>query len=114
MHYYRYIAWMALAVMLGYGLDTGQPNVPDAAPRPRDHVVMVSGINKDPDEQQRKMRTVMRFHEFITQHTDLAPEAWTLLVDPEIYMPLDSRSSTAEQIHTALKALPSAWHRTIG
>ena len=101
----RNIILAALTVILLYTVTWAEPNVPGTTSRSRDHVIMVSGINKDPDEQQRKMRTVMRFHEFVTQHMNVCADAWALLVDPETYMPLDSRAATATNIKMTLKQL---------
>ena len=88
---------MKKAITLNFSLFVGMlscasawadPNSPAPAIPGKNYVIVVAGINKDPDERQRKTRTVMRLHRYFTDHMKLGGNQLKLLIDRDSFVPL--------------------------
>ena len=91
--------------MLLCGSVWAEPNSPAPVIPGKNYVIVVAGINKDPDERQRKTRTVMRLHRYFTEHMKLESKQLKLLIDRDSFVPLPGEASTAPNLRGALQQL---------
>ena len=80
-----------------------EPNSPAPTVAGKNYVIVVSGINKDPDERQRKTRTVVRLHRYFTEHMKLGANHLKLLIDRNSFVPVRGEASTAANLRAALR-----------
>ena len=82
------------------------PNVP---PAPKTWAVVVSGINRDPDEQQSKAKTVLRLKLHLLQQLEIPKSNLFLMTskDSLAYQP-DMTEATSENITELLKKLSAS------
>ena len=86
---------VVLVLLMGLSFNSwagAEPNAPAAPIAGKNYVIMVGGINRDPDERQRKTRTIMRLHRYFTDHMKLEPSQLNLLIDRDSYIPLAGKT----------------------
>lgn len=100
---------VALAFLWGLVATAQEQQTPVAgAPQPTVmKVLIVSGINKDPEERQAKDRAVLGMRRFFAEQAGVAPQNLHVLVGPNSFVADPSGSSTAENVRAALAQLAS-------
>lgn len=77
---------------------------PDAS---RLHVVLIGGINKDPEEIRSKDRTVLRLARHFSQRVGVRPQHLDVLAAPDSFVSSATATSTAESIRSTVAGLKS-------
>lgn len=72
---------------------------------PNTYVLIVSGVNKDPQEQQAKDRAVIKLRKFFLAKSRVDSERLIVLVDENSLVRKPTRVSTAENLEKTIQAL---------
>jgi len=76
--------------------------------RQNTYVLIVSGINKDPNELQAKDKVVMNLRKFFLENAKVKSSRLSVLVDKNSSVRKDSKKSSAENLKRTLNALAGA------
>lgn len=101
---FRIILWISF--FLG-SLSLAQSQEKPPAPKCGMYVMIVSGINKDPDEKQAKDKAVMQLRKVFLQELHLEPACLQVFVDPNSSVENPSGVSRAAELEKALIGLAS-------
>ena len=69
------------------------------------YVMLVTGLNKDPEERQAKDKAILRLRKFFLSEANVPADHITVLVDKESFVVQRSGESTAESIRSQLGEL---------
>jgi len=105
-----------IMIIISVGLMIEAVTMGAISPKPTQHkntyAVIVSGINKDPNEQQAKDRAITNLHHFLINTAGIEPDRLGILVGRRTPVHKDSKLSTAENIKKQLNTFTTAIRTT--